>query len=98
MPCCKETPQPNLAGDMLAMAQSLPIETFCCMARMAYTLAVVAEGLCLKTDVPPWKDLSDERQLALGEQARQVLLNQFTSHCPREMLFAEILRTMTVTA
>lgn len=90
MACCNQnSPRP------LPDFSQLPDETFGCMARMAYTIAATAETTFTGRAHPTWWSLSEDVQMEYAARAKRVLSNQFFPHSKFDLLFEDILRTMT---
>ena len=92
MSCCDDlegtAPQVNF-GD-------LPDETFCCMGRMAYTLAALSERALLNAEPRrPWDSMTELEKLQKGRIAKELLLTDESRNNVFEELMRSILRTMT---
>ena len=89
MACCDETP-PGRTMDM----RDLPIETFCCMARMAYVLCLAAQEVLTTARGTPWGNLTEAEQRSYGEMAKTVVCNGELPEGTFNTLFSRIVSTM----
>lgn len=91
MSCCN---QEQSTRDFPAPME-LPDSTFCCMARMAYTVAAKAVTRLTGEEPEPWVRLSDDKQLVWATVAKSVLKGTFNGNDRFALVFADVLVSLT---
>ena len=96
MACCNETLNSEQA--LGAHLLQLPLEAFCCMARMAHSVTINALQVLRGDVVKSWEELSERERTDLAAKARLVVSGSTKADTDYERLFVTNLRTIVVKA
>lgn len=91
MACCDG----DLSGAVKIDYADLPEETFCCMGRMAYTIANKASEILLNDVNPGWDQINERQKLQLGARTKAFMTGGSMGDTPFDRLMEAILVSMT---
>lgn len=92
MACCDQ--EVSTQGMTINYAD-LPEETFCCMGRMAYTLACTAQLIITGVKNPEWHTMNERQKLEFGARAKQALTGGSMGDTELDRLMEAFLLAMT---
>lgn len=95
MSCCEQ--KPNAEAAVKAMVSELPDKTFCCMARMGYTLTKAAFDHFDK-GVPAWDELPEDVQEQVGGRVKLLFLGTYEPNTDFEKLWVTVMMTLVTQA
>lgn len=91
MACCDQ----DLGGLTPINFSDLPDETFCCMGRMAYTIANKANEILLQVVQPDWSQLNERQKLQMGARVKTYMTGGTMGDTAFDKLMEAILSSMT---
>lgn len=94
MSCC-DGPTAN-PGAVIEF-RDLPEETFCCMGRLSYTVAVAAIQAASGHGYPGWEGFNERQKLELGARAKALVIGDTVGDTDIERVMAAVLKAMTTT-
>ena len=97
MACCDEPVARRPPGFAIDYSD-LPDETFCCMGRMAYAVAVRALEVVTDKSFKQWNDLNEREKLELGSLAKRILSKTHAPTNQTEAVMEVVLLSMTTNA
>lgn len=92
MACCDDQLRPS-AGVQIDL-RDLPEETFCCMGRMAYTVAISAMNVVAGKSFPAWDTFNERQKLDMGARAKLLAIGDSDGDTDVEKVMVSVLRAM----
>lgn len=91
MACCDD--QTHNMGVSIDL-RDLPEETFCCMGRMAYTVASKALEIAAGKSFPAWDTFNERQKLEMGARAKAMAVGDSDGESDVEKVMVVVLRAM----